>query len=25
VVKTILGLDGPDYYPDRFFSAKRFR
>lgn len=25
VVKTILGLDGPDYYPERFFSAKRFR
>ncbi len=25
VVKAILGLDGPDYYPERFFSAKRFR
>lgn len=25
VVKTILGLDGPGYYPERFFSAKRFR
>ncbi|MBM3728242.1 MAG: FAD-binding oxidoreductase [Acidobacteria bacterium] len=25
VVKTILGLDGPDYYPAKYFSALRFR